>query len=102
MAESAIYAAESMLRENEEHVSGDLKSEVESKIATVRTALEGEDTSVIESGLQELQETVQKVGQEVYSKTGAAGAESAAPESPEEQTSSSEDENTVDGEYREI
>jgi len=102
MAESAIYAAESMLRENEEHVSDDLKSEVESKIATVRTALEGEDTSVIESALQELQETVQKVGQEVYSKTGAAGSESAAPDSPEEQTTSSEDENTVDGEYREI
>ena len=100
-AESAVYAAESMLKENEEHVPDDLKVEVESKITGLRTALAGEDSSLIESALQELQETVQKVGQEVYSKTGAAGSEEAGAESTDPPPSD-EDENTVDGEYREI
>ena len=101
MAESAVYAAESMLKENEEHVPDDLKVEVESKITGLRTALAGEDSSLIESALQELQETVQKVGQEVYSKTGAAGPEDGGAESTD-QPPSDEDDNTVDGEYREI
>jgi molecular chaperone DnaK len=101
MAEGAIHAAESMLKENEEHVPDDLKVEVESKITGLRTALAGEDSSLIESALQELQETVQKVGQEVYSKTGAAGSGDDGPDLTE-QPPSDEDGNTVDGEYREI
>jgi molecular chaperone DnaK len=87
-----------LVKENEEHVDASLKDEVEQKISDLKAALEGEDNATIESALQQLQETLQKIGQEVYSKTGeAAGAP------PEEETPSQDDpENTVEGEFREV
>jgi molecular chaperone DnaK len=97
-AQSAVFAAETLVKENEEHVDASLKDEVEQKISDLKAALEGEDNATIESALQQLQETLQKIGQEVYSKTGeAAGAP------PEEETPSQDDpENTVEGEFREV
>jgi molecular chaperone DnaK len=97
-AQSAVFAAETLVKENEEHVDASLKDEVEQKISDLKAALEGEDNATIESALQQLQETLQKIGQEVYSKAGeAAGAP------PEEETPSQDDpENTVEGEFREV
>jgi molecular chaperone DnaK len=97
-AQSAVFAAETLVKENEEHIDASLKDEVEQKILDLKTALEGDDNSIIESALQQLQESLQKIGQEVYSKTGEAPG---AP--PEEESSSTDDpENTVEGEFREV
>ena len=97
-AQSAVFAAETLVKENEEHIDASLKDEVEQKISDLKTALEGEDNSAIESTLQQLQESLQKIGQEVYSKTGEAPG--APPE--EESSSADEPENTVEGEFREV
>ena len=75
-----------------------MKDEVEQKISALNAALEGDDNSLIESSLQQLQESLQRIGQEVYSKTGAApenpsGEGNATPEDPD---------NTVEGEFREV
>ena len=97
-AQSAVFAAETLVKENAEHIDASLKGEVEQKILDLKTALEGDDNSTIESALQQLQESLQKIGQEVYSKTGEAPG---AP--PEEESSSTDDpENTVEGEFREV
>ena len=97
-AQSAVFAAETLVKENAEHIDASLKGEVEQKILDLKTALEGDDNTTIESALQQLQESLQKIGQEVYSKTGEAPG---AP--PEEENSSAEDpENTVEGEFREV
>ena len=97
-AQSAVFAAETLVKENAEHIDASLKDEVEQKILDLKTALEGDDNTTIESALQQLQESLQKIGQEVYSKTGEAPG---AP--PEEESSSTDDpENTVEGEFREV
>ena len=97
-AQSAVFAAETLVKENAEHIDASLKDEVEQKILDLKTALEGDDNSTIESAFQQLQESLQKIGQEVYSKTGEAPG---AP--PEEESSSTDDpENTVEGEFREV
>ena len=102
-AETAIYAAEKMLKENEEHVSEELKSEVEEKIQTLRTALEEGEVASIENALQELQESVQKVGQEVYSKTGnVPGSEDEEAPADSESGDGQDPDNTVEGEFREV
>ena len=97
-AQSAVFAAETLVKENEEHIDASLKDEVEQKISDLKATLEGDDNAAIEPALQQLQESLQKIGQEVYSKTGeAAGAP------PEEETPSQDDpENTVEGEFREV
>ena len=97
-AQSAVFSAETLLKENEEHIDAPLKEEVEQKIAALKGALEGDDNTSIESSLQQLQESLQRIGQEVYSKTGES------PEAPsEEDNSTPEDpDNTVEGEFREV
>ena len=69
-AENAAYAAEKMLNDNADAIPEDLKSEVQGKIAAVRSALQNNDIARIETTLNELQESLQKVGQAVYSQTG--------------------------------
>ena len=104
-AETAVYAAEKMITENEEHISEELKADLEGKIGAVTSSLEGEDSSAIELALQELQETVQKVGQEVYSKTGNVPGAEGEPESESsgnEAGTEEDNDNTVEGEYREV
>ncbi|MQG66484.1 MAG: molecular chaperone DnaK, partial [SAR202 cluster bacterium] len=71
-AQSAVFAAETLVKENAEHIDASLKDEAEQKILDLKTALEGDDNSTIESALQQLQESLQKIGQEVYSKTSEA------------------------------
>ena len=73
-AENAAYAAEQMLRDNAGNIPDDLKSEVEGKIAALRSALQQNDIARVETTLNELQESLQKVGQAVYSQAGAGGS----------------------------
>ncbi|MED6296232.1 MAG: molecular chaperone DnaK [Chloroflexota bacterium] len=97
-AQSAVFSAETLLKENEEHIDAPLKEEVEQKIAALKGALEGDDNTSIESSLQQLQESLQRIGQEVYSKTGES------PEAPSEEDSPTPEDpdNTVEGEFREV
>jgi molecular chaperone DnaK len=103
-AENAAYAAEKMLRENAENIPEELKSEVEGKIAAVRSALQNDDIARVETTLNELQESLQKVGQAVYSQAsaGAGPGEPPPPGADAGSSDSSDDDNTVEGEFREV
>jgi molecular chaperone DnaK len=96
-ADSLAYQAEKTVRENAEKIDAELKSEVDGKIAAVRSALQSADADGIRSATEALSETMQKIGQAVY---GAQQAEQAppgeaGPEGPAE-------EGTVEGEFREV
>ena len=65
-AENAAYAAEKTIQDNAAAIPAELKTEVEGKIAAVRSALAQNDVPRMESTLNELQESLQKVGQAVY------------------------------------
>ena len=105
-AENAAYAAEQMLRDNADNVPADLKSEVEGKVAALRSALQNDDIARVETTLNDLQESLQKVGQAVYSQAGAGtgpgpgdmpppGAEGPTTDTPN-------DDDTVEGKFREV
>ena len=72
-ADSLAYAAEKMLKDNEDKVPAELKSEVEGKIAQVRSALQSGDSAQIKRATDELQESMQKVGAAVYSQQQGQG-----------------------------
>ena len=102
-AENAAYAAEKMLNDNADAIPEDLKSEVQGKIAAVRSALQNNDIARIETTLNELQESLQKVGQAVYSQTGAGpGQQPPPPDADPSSTPNPDDDNTVEGEFREV
>ena len=105
-AENAAYAAEKMLQDNAESIPADLKSEVEGKIAALRSALQNDDTARVETTLNDLQESLQKVGQAVYSQAGAGpgpGDTSPPPPGADGPTDSGPDnDDTVEGKFREV
>ena len=94
-ADSLAYSAEKTLRDNTDKVPGDLKTEVEGKIAAVRTALTGTDIEAVRRATDELNQSMQRIGEAVYGAQGAAAGPdgSGGPEAPE---------GTVEGEFREV
>ena len=105
-AENLAYAAEKMIQENAENIPDDLKTEVEGKVAALRSALQNNDVARIEATVNELQESLQKVGQAVYSQSGAAAGaapDDATPPPPgSDGSGSSDDDDTVEGKFREV
>ena len=97
-AENTAYAADKMLTDNADKVPADLKEEIEGKVAAVRSALQAEDTAPIKSAVDELQASMQKLGEAVYSQPGQDGP-SAGDGS---EGGDAESEGTVEGEYREV
>ena len=95
-AENMAYSAEKLIQDNADKIDESLKTEVEGKIAAVRSALAGGDIAAITSASNELQTAIQQVGQAVYAQAGAPGQPGAAPgDMPP-------DDGTVEGEYREV
>ena len=106
-AENLAYAAEKMLKDNAENIPEDLKTEVEGKVAALRSALQNNDVARIESTVNELQESLQKVGQAVYSQSGAAAGaapddDGTPPPPGSDGSGSSDDDDTVEGKFREV
>jgi molecular chaperone DnaK len=102
-ADTSVYTAEKAMREYGDKVPADVKSEVEGKIAAVRSAMQGEDTDYIRRTVQELSEAMQKVGASVYQQTGApAGGQAPPGGGPQGPQGQKPDEGTVEGEFREV
>ncbi len=97
-ADSATYAAEKLLKDNEDKVPEDLKAEVNANVQAVRDALKGEDIAAIRAALDTLQASVQKVGEAVYKPTGGDGG----PQQPGAGGPDADGDGTVEGEYREV
>jgi len=93
MADNLAYTAEKTLREQGNKVPANLRSEVEGKVAAVRSALSGSDVSYLKSTAQELSEALQKVGAAVYQ-------QKAPP--PKGEAPGEGEEGTVEGEFREV
>ncbi len=100
-ADSTAYSMEKLLRENEDKVPAELKSEVESKIAAVRSALQSGTVDTIRTALNDLNESAQKIGQAVYGQAGPEGGPTAGAAGPQPGTGRADD-GTVEGEFREV
>jgi molecular chaperone DnaK len=97
-ADSLAYQAERTLQDMGDRVSASLRSDVEDRIKAVRDALAGSDITRIRSAADDLERTMQRIGQEVYSQPGepagygAGRSESTPPNEP----------GTVEGEFHEV
>jgi len=98
-AENMAYSAEKMLQDNADKIPAELKTEVESKIAAVRSALSTGDIAAITAASNELQEAMQRVGQAVYAQPGAGAADAGGDASP---GGAAPDDDSVEGEFREV
>jgi molecular chaperone DnaK len=97
-ADSMAYSAEKMLRDLGEKVTAQAKSEVEGKVAAVRSALQGQDIGRIRSTAQELSDTLQRVGASMYQQPGSTPP----PGEQSNQQPHPPEDGTVEGEFREV
>lgn len=95
-ADSAIYVGEKTLREQGEKVPANVRSDVESKVSALRTALQGKDVDEIRRRTQELGMAVQQIGASMYEQAGPT------PPPPGEEEKPPEGGETVEGEFREV
>ena len=65
-ADSAVYRTERLLKDNQEKISGDNRSKVESALNDVKEALKGSDTAAIKRANEKLNEAWQTVSAELY------------------------------------
>ncbi|MBD8661325.1 molecular chaperone DnaK [Frigoribacterium sp. CFBP 8754] len=100
-AEQLVYSIEKLIKENDEKLPADVKSEVQADVDALKTALAGDDDSAIKPAFDKLNESQSKLGQAIYSQgqadeaaAGAAGAEGA----PADGQASGDDEDIVDAE----
>jgi len=100
VADNLAYNAEKTLRDNKDKIPAELNTELESKIAAVRTALQGTDVDAIKTTTQELSTALQSVGSAVYGQQQEQGAP--AQEEPSAEGKKNDDEGTVEGEFREV
>ena len=95
-ADSLAYSAERLLTENAETLPADLKAEAEGKLEALRSAIAANNVAQMQTAMNELNETLQRVGQAVYSQPGQGGpgaASGGADTGPDD---------TVEGEFREV
>ncbi|CAM5772346.1 chaperone protein DnaK [Labrys miyagiensis] len=74
-ADAAVHQAEKSIKELGDKISAADKSTVESAIASLRSALEGDDAEAIKARTNELQQAAMKLGEALYQQQQAAGAE---------------------------
>jgi molecular chaperone DnaK len=79
-ADSLAYTTEKFLRENDEKIPDDVKSEVKDALKDVQEALKGEDTDAIRNSSDRLAQVSQRMGAAMYAQTQGQGAEGAADE----------------------
>ncbi|MGV9568513.1 Hsp70 family protein, partial [Streptomyces nigra] len=69
-----VYQTEKFLKDNEDKVPAEVKTEVESAVEELKAALKGEDTAEIRTATEKVAAVSQKVGQAMYADAQAAGA----------------------------
>ena len=73
-ADSLVYQAEKVLKDNADKIDASIRSDVESKIEPVKQAIKDNDVDRMRSTSQELAAAMQKIGEAVYSQAQGAGA----------------------------
>jgi len=97
MADSTVYSAEKLLKEQADKVPAASKEKVEARIEKVKRALEGNDTNAIRQATAELSGAVQELGASMY---GAAGPETPPP-GASGPSAGPGDEDVIEGEFSE-
>ncbi len=96
-ADSIVFNTEKILKENADKIPADIKKEVEDKLEELKKVKDSEDAEAIKKAIEEMNQTVQKIGQAMYSQ-GTAGSQSQASDS---QSSEKGAEDTQEAEFEE-
>jgi len=88
-AEQLAYSTDKLIKDNEDKLPADVKTEVQADVDALKSALAGDDEAAVKVAFDTLTESQQKLGQAIYQSSQEQPAESEAP--AEEAAGSDED-----------
>ena len=100
-ADNSAYAAEKALRDLGDKVPADVKTKVEDQVAKVREVLDSGDVETLTRETEALNQVIQEIGASAYQQEEPQAQAPEADGGDESQTGS-EEEDVVDGEYRDV
>jgi molecular chaperone DnaK len=106
-ADSLVYNSEKLLADNADKVDEELKTDVQAKIDALKAAIAANNTAEMQTATTELNSALQRLGEVVYSQSaatedGAPGGDSGDPSADGGSEGPSDDDGTVEGEFREV
>ncbi|MGZ7227062.1 Hsp70 family protein, partial [Streptococcus pyogenes] len=72
--ENSAYSIEKLIKENDEKLPEDVKTEVQADVDAVKAALEGEDDDAVKAAFEKLQASQTKLGEALYAQAQADAA----------------------------
>lgn len=91
MADQVIYQTEKSLASLNGQAPAEIRAQVETRLAALKTAMQGEDTAHMKQLTAEVQQLMMQIGEAAYQQTGTPGADG--------RSGFSADEDVVEGEY---
>ncbi|WP_237200463.1 molecular chaperone DnaK [Rothia nasimurium] len=73
-AENTAYSIEKLIKENDEKLPEDVKTEVQADVDALKAALEGEDDDAVKAAFEKLQASQTKLGEALYAQAQADAA----------------------------
>ncbi len=97
-ADNTAYAAEKALKEFGDKVPTEVKSDIEKKVAEVKSKAQSDDVAAIKSATEALGEAIQKIGASVYQQPETPSGESNQSDQSDQSNAGPD---VVDGEVKE-
>ncbi|QHC67714.1 molecular chaperone DnaK [Rathayibacter sp. VKM Ac-2759] len=94
-AETLAYSIDKLIKENEDKLPEDVKSEVQGDVDALKTALAGDDDAAVKTAFDALNASQTKIGQAIYSQQSA---DQGAPQDAPAEDEKKDDEDIVDAE----
>jgi len=102
-ADSLIYTTEKTLTELGDKVDAATKSDIDSRMAALKAAMEGTDVQAIKQKSDELMRASHKLAEQMYAKTGTGGGPGAgAGDGPKAEEKKKPEEEVVEAEFEEV
>ncbi len=98
LADSAAYRAEKSIAELGDKLTSEQKGELDSKIADVRSALATDNVARIKSAREALEQAFFKISESIYRQQGAGATADSGPAGQ----GGPQDDNTVEGDFKEV
>ena len=100
-AEQLAYSIDKLIKENDEKLPDDVKSDVQGDVDALKSALAGDDDDAVKSAFDKLNESQTKLGEAIYASSqadAAAGEQATDGASGAGESTGSDDEDIVDAE----
>jgi len=97
-AEQLAYSIEKLIKENDEKLPEEVKTEVQADVDALKSALAGDDDAAVKTAFDKLNESQGKIGEAIYKTSQADAATPPADAGEPKAESGSADEDVVDAE----